>query len=624
MGSELKRRKRAVVFAFLLLSLAAFWFPLRAEKTEVVFTGIWPYDPPPAGHWNPYATGYHSRFQPLIYEPLAYFLPANQTWKPWLAERWNFATDMKSLVVYLRRGIKWADGTNFTSADVIATFYCDYVVSYPVWRYKSIYAPDKYTVIFNFTKVWKTAPISILTHVIYPRTLFGNFSDRMQYLLSINATAEEFSKLRASLISYRPPQPIGTGAFIPISITESEAWFQKNPNYWRGADTVHVDKFRWIRQTSDDQRNAWWLTGEIDFGGGMVPIAFLKDFMKRPNITILVSPRPAGLQIYFNTRKYPLSLVEVRQAIAYAINRTEATAASMGTGPYAAGKAITIPALMFQEDIDSERWFSKDFVQKYLNSYNYNISKTVEILQKLGFRKGTDGIWVSPNGTRLEISISAPSGWMDCCLVAESVASQLQKVGIAAVARMVPNVQFFQDEKNGAFDMAVDSFSYSFNYEPATYSKTYVDLTLLNKGIGFNPVVDVPWLGKVNVSQCVYDLDSTVDPKEVNKIYQILAYVTNYYLPTLTICRTYTHNFVNHARFVWPEPGDPFYESYNMMYYSGVAYIISSGNLRPRVAVSPQKPQLPSPPYELYAIIGVLAIIAVAGWIIALKKTTKK
>ena len=57
-----------------------------------------------------------------IYEPLMIYNMAKGELVPWLADKYEFSADNKTLTFTLHDGVKWSDGQPFTAKDVAFTF----------------------------------------------------------------------------------------------------------------------------------------------------------------------------------------------------------------------------------------------------------------------------------------------------------------------------------------------------------------------------------------------------------------------------------------------------------------------------------------------------------------------
>src|SRR5713226_1237571 len=83
------------------------------------FHGAFPWDAPPKGHYNYFATGAilsGSPYADLFIPPLALYRWAEGRWDYLLAE--SAGPNADGYEVKLRSGIKWSDGAPFTAKDV--------------------------------------------------------------------------------------------------------------------------------------------------------------------------------------------------------------------------------------------------------------------------------------------------------------------------------------------------------------------------------------------------------------------------------------------------------------------------------------------------------------------------
>ncbi|MEM1989736.1 MAG: ABC transporter substrate-binding protein [Candidatus Bathyarchaeia archaeon] len=534
-----------------LLALSLTQSDISAEKEEKVLR-----DARTAAliHWNPFAPGFGYTHSVYWWEPLA-IQCANGTWLPWLATKWEFDSKTNELKVNLRKGVVWHDGKMLTSEDVLTTWTCIFVSLYPQTHLyvDKVYAIDEYNVVFRFRKIRIDFDRIVLFQDIYPASVWGRFGNQtVRNWLETNAT-EKLDIVKSELLAFRPTveELIGTGPFKVTVFTPEWLILEKHKNYWR------VENIKWDKVTvqyvkSGDVVRMMFLAGDIDITYA-VTAAFLEEIMKRPERWRVIR----GLQPFvcgptFDMWRYPLSLKEVRQAIAYAINRTEFTVVARYTDvPLGSPPLFMMPQTIYT-------FLTEDFVNR-LNKYEYNPEKAEQILKDLGFTKGPDGVYVTPNGTRLEFDVPyiAEWGWI---AQADNIASQLAKIGIKINPVALTWPEYWQShDLDHKYPIYVGRQAYFGSGHP-WYGFNEIFVTMRQtKGAnlpwrGGNPyfveIVDVPtWVdptaGKVNVTELTIKLGETLDLEEQKRIVKILVWYVNEYVPILPvyiIARSYIAN----------------------------------------------------------------------------------
>ncbi|WP_254045497.1 ABC transporter substrate-binding protein, partial [Thermodesulfovibrio sp. N1] len=225
-----------------------------------------------------------------------------------LAESWQISKNGKEIIFYLRKGIKWHDGFEFTAEDVVFTYKAVTDPKNPT-PYSSNYGPvkevkavDKYTVKVIYEKPFAPALESwgmgiLPKHLLEGKELFNS---------QLNRT------------------PIGTGPYkIKEWITGQRVVLEKNENYYEGIP--FFEKF--ITRIIPDPSTMFL---ELRFGG--------IDFMGLNPAQYKYYGNKAYFKKYFNVYRYPsfgytyigynlkdplFSEKKVRQAIAHAINKKE-------------------------------------------------------------------------------------------------------------------------------------------------------------------------------------------------------------------------------------------------------------------------------------------------------------
>lgn len=407
MKNLVKMEKAAILLIlFSSLLLASSNISVKAQGKRV-FYGIAHYEwrAPPLGHFNYFVGGSIWPVLHFVFEPLAHYLVDNDTFIPWLAERWNYDLAAGKLTIYLHKNVKWQDGEPFTSEDVLAFRY----LNYPFPRYvKSVSAPDKYTVVYNLdvNYVDPMTLISLLAHYVHPAHVYKDFYERIKAeALAPEPNMTRIQAIQQELQAFRPEWPIGTGPWKLKDITDEGVLLEKWNGWWRGADTIPWDELHLYRGGPErrEMLQVKFLAGEIyhiwttdDF----TP-EFYTLVKEHPEKYTLVF-RPSGhMGLYINCKWYPFSMKEVRQALYYAFDEKTFGAVSI----YAQSVGLPLPSQLkgwsFIPETIVKYYGLEDFMKK-LNKYEYNPSKAEEILRGLGFTKGSDGIWVTPNGTKLD------------------------------------------------------------------------------------------------------------------------------------------------------------------------------------------------------------------------------
>ncbi len=211
------------------------------------FHGAYPYQLPPKGHYNTFATdailagGFA---QELMEMPLAFYKWDANEYIPLLATAWEIV-EPDSFKVTLREGAKWSDGAEFTSKDVLGTFNLLRVQSAVVWNYlESITADDEYNLTFKMKKPSTVVQRYVLRTPIRSAAVYGEWADRAAELYTNGEPdAEALKALRTEFEQFRPEAMVVSGPFQidTGSITEAQLTMNKVPTAWN-ANTVLFDR----------------------------------------------------------------------------------------------------------------------------------------------------------------------------------------------------------------------------------------------------------------------------------------------------------------------------------------------------------------------------------------------
>jgi peptide/nickel transport system substrate-binding protein len=447
MKQVLLRGLALVVAVCLMGSLALAQGSLPREETLYIAGMQWgppttfnPLAPNPA--W-PNNRGQHS----LIYETLFAYNLLTGKLDPLIAESFNWK--LYDLTIKLRKGAKWQDGTPLTAKDVVYSFqlgkkYSLYLSS--IWDFiTDIKAKDDLTVVITLNK---DKP-----HKARVETFLGQIFIIPQHIWSKIDTGQK------ALLEYPNTEPVGSGAYKLLSYSPEQIVLQRDDNYW-GIPYYGKPAPKYVVHPifkSNDAGNLAFERGEVDFSQQFCPEIWKMWEVKKLPVGTWYKKAPYHIpasipSLYINIHKKPLDNPLVRRALAYAINYPKIAETAMSRYSPTAQSSLIIPV-----GVPEKKYFNQEDVDKY--GWKYDPQKAVEILEKqLKAKKGSDGIYVLPDGTRLgPFTAECPYGWTDWMTSLEVVAESARAVGID-IRTQYPDAPVWNDHRNtGNFDLLMNT-----------------------------------------------------------------------------------------------------------------------------------------------------------------------
>ena len=505
-----------------------------------VFAGAYPYPVPPTGHINFFATNsmglgiYRTFFQP----PLAMYNWADGTWRNMLAESWEIDAAAGTLTVYLKKGIKWSNGDEFNAEDVVVTFNCRRLTKGTVWRFlESVIAKDDYTVVFQMSEPSTVVERYVIRNeAIVDRATYGEWSDKVQDLVDdgLDNTADEWNALLQEFNEFRPEELNATGPYVIdlTSINEARLTMVKNEtSAW--ADTVKFDLV-YMYNGETPTVTPLVLAQQVDYATHGFPPATEMAFVAS-GVRIVRPPIYSGPALYFNHTMYPFTVKEVRQAIAYAIDREQNGTVSLGES----GKAVQYMA-----------GFSDNMVPLWSDTsvfepYAYNVDKATQMLEDLGFTKGSDGIWVTDQGDKMEYELTAPAEFADWSAAAENLANQLTEFGIAVTFRGVNFNQHPIDVRQGNFELAIRDWGSANPHPHFAFVVPFFSYNIQaaeGPGISFDLDVTTDCCGDLSLESLIEDMTKGLDENAQKGMVTEVAQAFNELLPVIPLWERYGNN----------------------------------------------------------------------------------
>ncbi|WP_054687721.1 ABC transporter substrate-binding protein [Pantoea stewartii] len=305
---------------------------------------------------------------------------------PGLAERWDISPDGKVYTFHLRHNVKFQSNKLFTPSrdfnadDVIFSFMRQMDSNHPYHNvsgghYSNFDSLELATLITHIDRVDDHTVRFTLAH---PEAPF--LADLAWYFASIHSAEYADKMLKAGTPEKVDSDPIGTGPFQLVQYQkDSRILYKAFPDYWQGK--ARLDRLIFSITPDAAVRYAKLEKNECQVMPFPNP-ADLEKMKQNPDITL---KQAAGLNtgfLAFNTTKAPTDNVQVRQALAMAINKPAIIEAIFkGTGVVA--KNILPPGV-----------WSAD---KDLKDYDYDPEKAKALLQQAGVKPGTEiALWAMP------------------------------------------------------------------------------------------------------------------------------------------------------------------------------------------------------------------------------------
>ncbi len=346
--------------------------------------------------------------QELIFNKLIN-VSEDETIVPELVESWAISSDGKTYTLFIRKDVKWHDGENFNSDDVIFTL--DTI--------KNLGGEDSYSDVFENVEFTKIDDYTILCTLPESSTTFleslslGIVPD---HILSSSKTSDiRFSDFN----NY----PIGTGPFKLMGNSEDEILLEAHDDYYEGAPTLKQIVYK-LFATEDEAVIALrqfriHTLSQITYSTTQQLSQYEVYEIKQFTLSLRQK------LVYFNLRldDSPVSSRQVRQALSGATNRQEIITAVLGEGIEALGP---IPANSWAFDKDVER-------------YRFNQESANNLLSDAGWEhENEDDLYRQKDGETLSVTMTLLDSSTNN-LISQILEQQWQAVGV----KLVTNTQTF-------------------------------------------------------------------------------------------------------------------------------------------------------------------------------------
>ncbi|NGP61728.1 ABC transporter substrate-binding protein [Paenibacillus thiaminolyticus] len=395
-----------------------------------------------------------------------------------LAESLTPSEDSLTYTLKLREGLQWHDGQPLTADDVVFTM--NSILD------EKQHSSDRATYVFNGKPLTAKKVDNLTVEFVLPQQsasfegVLANFKPIPKHVFEGEADLEKSSK---------NDQPIGSGPFKFKEYRAGEyVTLERFDDYFAGK--AYLDSVTYRVAKDSNSANLALQNGELQMR--MIDSV---DYAKLDNtgkFNLVTYPEGRLIYMVFNQNVDVMKKKEVRQAIAYALNKEEMITAAFGSTEFAEPAAsIFTPDTLYQ---------TTDVA-----TYDYNVEKAKELLQQAGV-------------SNLKLRLAYVNSNKPQTSKALYIQQQLKEVGVD-VELMALDIAAFG---NMSLDMNNTSYDISFGgyimgHEPDAYKSLYMSDAAYNYAHYKNSDFDALW------NQAAVEMDKTKRGELYKQIQQTVA-----------------------------------------------------------------------------------------------------
>ncbi len=359
-----------------------------------------------------------------------------------LAESWQWHPEERAWSFTLRSGVKWHDGKPFTARDVVFSF--------------EYYARNPYPYI-STNQVTKAEAVSDREVKLYLSEPYAPFLDYIA--ASVPILPEHIWKGVADPKTFKDPASlIGTGPYKLLEYSREHGTyrFAAVPDHYLGI--AKIREIRFVKLT--------WEMALAALRRGEADVAQIPPDMAGPlqqdGFRIVSNEGDWVAKMLMNHRQQPLDRVEVRQALAYLIDRNAIVQTTLRGHGIPGSPGLAAPNSPWA-DPEVARWYPNDR------------QKAAELLQKAGFK--LEGNRWMRDGQPLKLELLAASGAMGMTGApserqGEFIRNQLAQAGIEVDLRVMDPKTVDSRQASWQFQLSLTGTG-GLGCDPEAFSRLY-------------------------------------------------------------------------------------------------------------------------------------------------------
>jgi peptide/nickel transport system substrate-binding protein len=360
---------------------------------------------------------------------------------PGLAESWEPNDDFSQWTFHFRTGLRWSDGTPWTTADIMY-WWEDTVLNevHPevppdeavsgTGGVAEVSAPDDHTLVMTFD-----SPTPLTPDRLADTTNRSDGADWMlprhhleRYHPKYNSavTAKDWYLTHDAKANYLldPDRPVMTGWKLASYLEGRSVTWERNPYYWcvdqAGSQLPFIDTMVWNVVKDEQVRKLQFTEGKADFANGqhstiaLADVQGLKDAASRTGLQVWFwgSGSGSGSMFFFNydyrdpAMRQLIRNPRFRQALSHAYNRKEVLKSLYYNSGELTTGTLSPKAPCFQA---GER--GQEVYRAWRDSYvEHDPKKAARLLDEIGLLDSNgDGFREQPDGSKLVVRLDYPA-----------------------------------------------------------------------------------------------------------------------------------------------------------------------------------------------------------------------
>lgn len=396
----------------------------------------------------------------FVYESLFIYNMLDGKLYPLLGTDYAWNDEQTVMTIHLNPDAKWNDGTPVTAEDVAYTWatHIKYSSStgLDMAQYiDDIVAADDTTVEIH-AKLDDTGtsvnPLKVLDYIARNYVMQKAYVEKVEERCGYDAEAFKLDTMEDLVTS---------GPYYPYYYSDQKVVFVRDDNYWGQADSMwgKLPTAKYLAHVIYESNDA----GQVALAAGEVDCCqqFITDVQKlweeqELPISTYLDEAPYGIcgaipTAWFNLEREGLDQVEVRKAIAMAVDYDQIIASAMSNQ---SPSFTQVPRSIMNPTDGEQAMYDHDAV-KDLQWAGKDVAGANELLDAAGI-VDTDGDGIREyNGKNLSFKAECPSGWTDWNASLEIVAAAGKNIGIDITTYFPDANTYYSDLTTCNFDIGM-------------------------------------------------------------------------------------------------------------------------------------------------------------------------